>query len=917
MLARLWWKEWRAFGPIWLILGLAAAGLQWLLLSTRSDDVRSGALTTAALAWAVFYAFAAGSAAFAGERESGTMGFLDALPVPRPTLWLGKATFALASTFGLALLLAGLAAAGTEARDPAGYYGYGPIVRMFGVLLFEAVAWGFLWSSFSRNPLLAGAMSVVSVAIISIYSNVLIPSRNLATSSNLVDPEAVPARLLLASSALAASAFIIRLRHVPRGVSISEPSEAASSTRLREIPVRRASAARSLDWQAWREGWTTGVLVAFMGLVVPIVTTILGSVREGPFALILAVLACLVAGVAVFGTEGGSATPRFLVQHGVTPGAVWTRRIWVWGLGMTGFLAIFLASFARLGPILPPGGPSGLAQMGYELIAIAAIVIDAFAVGIVCGMAIPRRITAVLVGVIGMLAIAPIQVAVATMGMVPGWTLLLTPAILLGVSRAWAGDWMAGREGARPWVRLGLLLVIPFSILGSAYVAWRAWGVADVGPQFIAASAPVEAIPPGQDAVEEYRRVIAGVRASAFIQNLSGLNSEPDEEVIARGWDPGQPQVVSFWGENRAAIDLARKASAMPGWRFEAVERLTIDLLSRGRWSRASGGSAGSWPSTPASGCPGATCPVRLGRTSSPKLRRANQLTATAPTLVQMLIASQIHHRAVGLAIDWAGDPRQSTETIRAARDDLKRLPPLPSMAGALRVESLILDRTFDLPAEELDRFLGSGSLAHGPTGRLIFTWLTAPWWERTRAKRISRRLVAEMLPEMDREPWKRSPTANFDAFPEGSPLARLVFPACRGVVNALDREIVGRRALEQVLALRTWQIGHDGQYPETLEALVPGELERLPLDPYSGKPFGYVRSEGQPALPPILPENPARAMHAPGSDRLPTRPGQPILYSVGPNLVDDTRKERTEVRLKGIGDILFPLHLIGEIGTR
>ena len=36
MLARLWWKEARVFGPIWLILGLAAAGLQWFLLSVRS-----------------------------------------------------------------------------------------------------------------------------------------------------------------------------------------------------------------------------------------------------------------------------------------------------------------------------------------------------------------------------------------------------------------------------------------------------------------------------------------------------------------------------------------------------------------------------------------------------------------------------------------------------------------------------------------------------------------------------------------------------------------------------------------------------------------------------------------------------------------------------------------------------------------
>ena len=49
------------------------------------------------------------------------------------------------------------------------------LARGFGILLFEAVAWGLLWSSISRNALLAGAMSVVSVALVSIYSDRLIP----------------------------------------------------------------------------------------------------------------------------------------------------------------------------------------------------------------------------------------------------------------------------------------------------------------------------------------------------------------------------------------------------------------------------------------------------------------------------------------------------------------------------------------------------------------------------------------------------------------------------------------------------------------------------------------------------------------------------------------------------------------------
>ena len=63
--------------------------------------------------------------------------------------------------------------------------------------------------------------------------------------------------------------------------------------------------------------------------------------------------------------------------------------------------------------------------------------------------------------------------------------------------------------------------------------------------------------------------------------------------------------------------------------------------------------------------------------------------------------------------------------------------------------------------------------------------------------------------------------------------------------IVAVDHNEVGRRALVQVLALRAWQLKHGGQFPQTLDALVPEELPSLPNDPYSGRPFGYVPSHG------------------------------------------------------------------------
>ena len=87
MLARLWWKEFRVFYPVWLALLLAAGLLQVLFVTIYREAIPPGTLIVAALSWAGLYAFASGAAAFAGERESKTLGFLDALPVSRWTLW--------------------------------------------------------------------------------------------------------------------------------------------------------------------------------------------------------------------------------------------------------------------------------------------------------------------------------------------------------------------------------------------------------------------------------------------------------------------------------------------------------------------------------------------------------------------------------------------------------------------------------------------------------------------------------------------------------------------------------------------------------------------------------------------------------------------------------------------------------------
>jgi hypothetical protein len=100
------------------------------------------------------------------------------------------------------------------------------------------------------------------------------------------------------------------------------------------------------------------------------------------------------------------------------------------------------------------------------------------------------------------------------------------------------------------------------------------------------------------------------------------------------------------------------------------------------------------------------------------------------------------------------------------------------------------------------------------------------------------------------------------------------LIPNLGAYLAADDRNEVARRALVQVLAIRAWQLRHDGRLPDRLEALVPEELPNLPGDPYhfTGRPFGYS------------PRSQDLQGHPDQRSSFERNPGTGVLYSVGPN---------------------------------
>ena len=81
---------------------------------------------------------------------------------------------------------------------------------------------------------------------------------------------------------------------------------------------------------------------------------------------------------------------------------------------------------------------------------------------------------------------------------------------------------------------------------------------------------------------------------------------------------------------------------------------------------------------------------------------------------------------------------------------------------------------------------------------------------------------------------------------PLGGILWSMMVPSIDIAHNRIDRERADLDCTRLVLALRRWQLAHDGKLPGTLSELVPGYISAIPEDPFSPKhePLRY-RTDG------------------------------------------------------------------------
>ncbi len=851
MYARLWWKDARQFWPIWVALILGAAITQWLTLSYYGREARYGGLGISAMIWAGLYALAVGAAAFAGERETGTLRLLDILPADRYVVWVSKVSFALVTSLALALLLMFMANWSTDSWNPRNRLtGWQAI--FFGKFIVVALGWGLFWSSILKSALTAAVAAICCTGLSLVM--LLVTDLGPRGPSDINAPVGIVEMLVIGVSVAGSGAFFTggaRLRRinlefrspivVTRAQSTSRrplrtepplPGAPASSARPIAVAMTPESSgatastrsswiieARTLTRQTIKHGRTIWILLAGIVLVPPLLAILFETYIDASIPGLAGVLVALVAGASALGLDTRARTERFLVHHAARPRLVWLVKMSVWVLGAA-VIGILFAGGASMTTIAGPPTDSYLTQYLLMLLVV-------FGVATICGMAFRRGITALVLGLVLAWALVMPLLMMISMKLLPTPGPVFVAIALLAVSWAWSRDWILDRPAPGRWLRLGIFLTGAIAVLSAGYIGFRVWSVPDMGP--IARPAA-------------WNNASAGLISSD--RNAADLYREASSRLF------GGAAAPDFLGRNKESLDLIRRAAAQTDCWFEQPDQQTLfehtdvpmvaplaELVSLEAQQRMSQGDlAGSWDDI--------MVLFHMARHFSEGLGGGPAIRAL----------TSVERDALGLAMEWAVARGQTPERLHAALAAYREMPKPPSATEVLRAEANIVENTFDLPASKfldgVEAMRRSG--ADTPLQSAFPSWSLAPW-ERARGRRVNRLFFADAIRLASIEPGQRpepaksgSSDSQVDYAWDTTPaLMKGLFWNWQPFVSAEDRNEVARRALVQILAIRAWQLKHGGQFPERLEALVPEELASLPKDPYSDHSFRLVADEG------------------------------------------------------------------------
>ncbi len=905
------WKEFREQGLIGLTLVVLGSGVL-VAVATLADRPQAGAPPgdvlralgpgpLATLLLAVTAGTVCGGALFAAEREAGTHGFLEALPVPRARIWVGKVVAG-------GLLMAAQAGAVIAAGLALGLLttpGWAVAVAVYSFLAF---CWGVLGSTLARTTLGSVGVAVPAATLFSVaYLFPILLAFQVPGTPVPRPPGAALFLALMFGTPLIWSAVAYTRpdrdreadERVPPPPAVFLPTGGSAATAA--VPVAVAAEARrprlgvkALVWLSARQ--LAGPGPALAGFAVAAGLALLTPTLE-PFLVWpgVALLAGVLAGVTAFADEQANGSARYWGERRLPAGRMWAVKLAV-HLGFALFLALLVATPLALRAAFGSGGVRGdgvltalfrsllfdarnLGPEGWKY--VLAPLGYGFAAGAVCGMLFKKPVVgAGVAGVVGGMAFAVWLPSLLAGGVWHLWV-WLPPAVALaagrGVLRPWAAERVGTRRGLVPLAAGGLGLIAVLA----AGVGFRAVEVPDEG-----------------GATDDLAYVTGLV---PFDQNRAGREFRTAAEQFARSAALTPPPLPS------RTRRLADRVEQFRVGEFAATDRETVDWVAAVHdLDRAPPGPPGMprereqpWYALAAAGADPAV-PVGLFEHPIITPTTGGSLTLeNGRAMAAVLLARGVFRQAAGDPAAFPDDLRAALAVARSMRNGsivaaLNRGNDVTLLALSATARWLGgLDGRPDLARRALDEVLrDERAVMTRVTAEGEVVWADVPadgWGEPfdptphlladRYVLREQMRAPAQWLPEMitppgrDKEsaepvvdlvgfawsvPWERERTRRLVAYgldgghgdayrrlTRGRPGAGLltVRSASSAELRAADLYVRAcRRATAVQLAARLYRHDRGGFPPDVAALAAAGYLPGSPPDPYSpaGAPLRY-----------------------------------------------------------------------------
>ena len=881
---RLLWKEYRLQRALWISMAVLTALFLWLLNEVLiAGPDKPLWLYGFALGFPACYALGCGAMLFAGEHENSTYQFQRALPITSLRLMAGKITFALLSTALMAGLMWSVAAYSVGWMLPPDPWA---VWAMPGFCAVELLLWAMLFSLLLKRVVPAAILGVAaaSISVHSLHSQF---SPGFVMDAYV---QAMPWRVAVAALVALADVWLGARWLRERSGRVHRPScataclQAVQHCLCEAVAHREASFDRfgrpermamlwRLVWQQWRQSrW---VVLALAALTVPLAIGAIQlwiSVHTGEFShlevngratvyvgIMLAMLTVPLMGSCVFLADQQGYSFRFLADRGVPPRYVWlSRQFGALAAGVFSSIAILVALALLLvvafwAPKHPYTGyatePLILSEVS-QVLALGLALLCYLVVGITAGQLCSMFFRGgVLAGFFGLLLTCLLSGWCAVMwlwGVNWLWSVAPIPIVLLLATWLRAPDWLLERNNLRAWLRPGLAMAVPVAVVFTAVPLVRIHGVPVVDPGFSPDEYARPATPEEQATLDLYERAWAHYTKWENVAWESSEEESSEKKVTEKQEEPPEMKPPALSSHAIAWIDANQEAI---GLILQASRRKECDFFD-----------------------PEYRKPTQdhvrdlagLLISSAAALEEEGKLDAALEQyLAAIRISVQLRQRSGGWYADhvehetylhlpyWATRPGQTPERVIAAARQLEQLTAnLPAGADTIKSDYIRVRRVLSGDFSTLGE-------VHGAWLPLTMLWLRLPW-EGTRALRLLNLLTREELdvvseaelaarqgkaipqPPHDDSVRKQKQRYTFELI-AASPINYYGLWDTTWLVREYSQMETRRRAVRLLLALEAWKLKH-GSLPETLDELVGPYLDHLPVDPYAGAPFRYVR---------------------------------------------------------------------------